>query len=161
MASWNPNWRRSNVLVLPVATLHDAIIEASVNIGEEESGSVSRRDRFGIRAAAYSLRLERVITSVSDVLYVTDEERDSLGYDIENTSVEPSRLIVSVGSPLPEVTHSVIGELHYRFERSRYEIQYWGLIDLTLAPKAEYLRLRQLDYPRLIEKSPKSAVDVV
>jgi hypothetical protein len=149
--SWNPEWRRGASLVIPVEVLRRALVEIPVSLAPDGDGSSSRsRDGYASRAVAYSLRLERKRHGVETVLYVVDEERDELGYDLEDISVEPSRLIRCVGTGTRE--REWLLSLPPANREVGYETHYWGEINLDRPPRDEYLALRRMGYPLVRNK---------
>jgi hypothetical protein len=150
--SWNWKWRINADFVMPVDVLQRALVEIPLTLGPYgESQIAGSRDGYMSRAAAYSLRLERKKRGVERVLYVADEERDELGYDLEDISVNPSRLIRCIGSGIKQdewllTSPSTDSEI-------RCDIHYWGEISLGRPPRDEYLILRRMGYPRVKGKN--------
>ena len=149
---WRPDWRAGSDLVVPVEALRAVLIDATMQIADSRPSWVEERERVGQRAEAYSLRRERELHGVTAILHVSRDVGDSLGYDLEDVSVHPSRLIECKGSRSRLVRFILTAR-----ERSvaseypqRYEIQYWGEIALDSSPEDEYFRLLGAGYPRVI-----------
>jgi hypothetical protein len=147
--SWVPPWRDGQYLVVPLAALQGAAETAALYLAEERPEWLERRERVGVRAEAYSLRYERRRHGAGHVVHASREYGDHLGYDIEDGSHPPSRLIEVKGSAAATVRF-VLTEREAQTAREsgdRYEIQFWGNIRLELEPASEYAALRSHGYP--------------
>lgn len=160
VVGWQPAWRDGEYFVVPVAVVQTAMTGAAMLIADGRPDWVLERERVGHRAEAYSLRMEREDRGAGALLHVSRDEGDQFGYDLEDVSTQPSRLIECKGSR--SITTIFIMSAHElavaRRERRRYEIHYWGQIDLRRTPEADYEELRRADYPRVIP-DPIDAID--
>jgi hypothetical protein len=108
---------------------------------------VEAQARVGKRAEQYSLLSERM-KNAGQVLYVA-AERDDAGYDIEVVEPGGVRYIEVKGSrsesPAFNLTLRELREAERRGQR--YEIQFWGGIDLALGMVREYEALTAKGYP--------------
>lgn len=149
---WRPDWREGNVFVVPVDALEAVMIDVALEIAEARPIWVVEREHVGQRAEAYSLRRERELRGAAAILHVSRDVGDSLGYDLEDVSVRPSRLIECKGSRSNQIHFVLTARERDAANRyaERYEIQYWGEIVLDLPPENEYLKLLQAGYPRII-----------
>jgi hypothetical protein len=113
---------------------------------------VAERNRVGWRAELYSLRLERSLLGPKRVLHISRDAGDQFGYDIEAIEAEGSRLIEVKGSRSAVLSFTLSAqELDVaRARAGRYEIQFWGEIELGAQPAEEYGKLRSRGYPIVI-----------
>jgi hypothetical protein len=103
----------------------------------------------GDRAEMYSYRLERLNAQDVSAIHWVSREDERLGYDVEDVSKVPSRLIEVKGSG-GQRTRFFLSANEWRVAHSeelRFEIQYWGEIDLSVPPEREYEDLRQRGFP--------------
>jgi hypothetical protein len=99
VVGWVPEWRNEDkLLVVPLEALEAAMKAAALEIAAGRPAWVEEREEVGRRAEAYSLRHEREAHGIVGVLYVSRDEGDGFGYDLENRTVEPPRLIECKGS---------------------------------------------------------------
>lgn len=103
----------------------------------------------GDRAELYSYRLERLRTADASSIRWVSREDDRLGYDIEDASRSPTRLIEVKGSgrDLPRFFLSANEWRVAHVESSRHEIHFWGGIDLGRPTHREYDLLREQGFP--------------
>jgi hypothetical protein len=116
----------------------------------ETSSAARERQRVGERAEYYSWLLERT-TGAEQVFWVA-RERDDLGYDIEDRRTDPPRRIEVKGRRDRIVTF-MLSDNEWRSaqaHRLRYEIQFWGGIDLNRTPSEEFILLRAEGWPLII-----------
>jgi hypothetical protein len=114
------------------------------------------RERKGVgdRAEMYTVHYERTrVTNRSAVVWVA-RDTDSLGYDVEDRSQSPSRCIEVKGRrDREEIFFMSQNEMNRARELSgRYEVHFWGGIDLSRDPATEYSALRAEGYPLVIER---------
>ncbi len=111
----------------------------------------AQRKQVGDRAEMYSLQTERVKAGASLVVWVARDD-DGLGYDIEDRSVNPFRCIEVKGRRDVEVKFFLTENEWAKGQElgSRYEIHFWGEIDLNREPSVEYAALRATGYPLVI-----------
>lgn len=106
----------------------------------------------GDRAELYTVQFERSKTAPPLISWAA-RDSDSLGFDVEDRSTSPTRCIEVKGS---RDTELIFFLSETEFEKanelgSRYELQFWGGIDLSVDPSAEYALLRSKGYPTRIE----------
>ncbi len=108
----------------------------------------AERKAVGNRAEMYTVQFERTLASPSLILWVA-RDSDALGFDVEDRSVMPSRCIEVKGRRDREVVF-YLSEREWEKARElkdRYEVQFWGGIDLQIEPAVEYTLLRENGYP--------------
>lgn len=108
----------------------------------------AERKEVGNRAEMYTVQLERTMGSPSQIRWVA-RDSDSLGFDVEDVSGSPSRCIEVKGRRDSEIIF-YLSEQEWEKARAigdRYEIQFWGGIDLSIEPAIEYSLLRANGYP--------------
>ena len=105
----------------------------------------------GNRAEAYSLQFESTRVPFS-LLTWTSQDSDRFGYDIEDRSQQPSRLIEVKGKRDQSILFYLSENQLKRatIARNRYEVHFWGNIDLSMDPEVEYQHLRDSGYPLVI-----------
>jgi Domain of unknown function (DUF3883) len=152
-ASWVPGWRDGERLVLPKPLLEQATTRGAMEIAGGRPDWVRKREEVGHRAEAYSLRLEREARGPAAILHVSRDRGDGYGYDLEDVSRQPTRLIECKGSRSKGVSFILsANELAAaKAEPERFELHYWGGIELNRDPEQEYELLRQQGYPLVIE----------
>ena len=145
--------------VVPLDALQVAMVGAAMEIADGRPNWVEDRERVGHRAEAYSLRLEREQHGAGAVLHVSRDEGDQFGYDLEDISIEPSRLIECKGSRSRNVSFVMsVNELAVAGQHpDRYEIHFWGCIDLGRSATEEYVNLRETGGPIVI-RDPAGAI---
>jgi hypothetical protein len=123
--------------------------------------SQGRDERYrldvGDRAEFYSYRLERLAASDASSIRWVSREDDRLGYDIENVEEKPTRLIEVKGSggSLPRFFLSANEWRVAHLETPRYEIHFWGEIDLGRPHHVEYDILREKGFPIVYRNLPR------
>lgn len=159
VVGWQPEWRAEAHLVVPIDVLHVAMADAAMEIADGRPEWVEERERVGHRAEAYSLRLEREQRGSGAILHVSRDEGDQFGYDLEDTSTNPSRLIECKGSRSHALRFVLSrNELGAADEHpDRYEIHFWGRINLGRSPAEDYAALRTAGYPTVI-RDPAGAI---
>ena len=157
---WQPAWRTGDEFVVPLNALNVAMAAAAMEIADGRPDWVEDRERVGRRAEAYSLRLERELHGAGAILHVSRDEGDQFGYDLEDTSTEPSRLIECKGSRSSVLSFVMsANELNVaRRSPERYEVQYWGGVTLGRTPQEDYSALIAAGYPIVIQ-DPAGALD--
>src|SRR5260370_5682502 len=113
---------------------------------------VADQKAVGDRAELYTVQFERTRTIPSLISWVA-RDSDSLGFDVEDRSTSPTRCIEVKGSRDTELMF-FLSEAEFEKANeigSRYELQFWGGIDLSVDPSAEYVLLRAKGYPTRIE----------
>ena len=109
----------------------------------------TKRVEVGDRAEMYSYQLERLRASDASSIRWVSRENDNLGYDVEDVGQEPSRLIEVKGSGGVPVRFFLSAN-EWRTAHAqphRFEIHYWGEIDLNRTPQKEFDLLRALGFP--------------
>lgn len=160
VVGWQPAWRTEDEFVVPLDALKAAMAGAAMEIADGRPGWIEERERVGHRAEAYSLRLERDLSGPGAILHVSRDEGDQFGYDLEDISNEPSRLIECKGSRSTTVSFVMsTNELDVAGRNpDRYEIHFWGGISLRRSPEEEYAALRNASYP-IVFRDPAGAID--
>jgi hypothetical protein len=158
--AWQPAWRRRDHFVVPLDALQLAMVGAAMEIADGRPDWVEGRERVGHRAEAYSLRVEREEHGPGAILHVSRDEGDRFGYDLEDVSIEPSRLIECKGSRATALSFVMsANELAVAGEHpDRYEIHYWGGVDLGRTPDEDFAALREAGYPTVI-RDPAGAIE--
>jgi hypothetical protein len=120
----------------------------------------AERKEVGNRAEMYTVQLERTLVSPSDILWVA-RDSDALGFDVEDVSVAPSRCIEVKGRRDRDIVFYFTEQEWEKAQslKQRYEVQFWGGIDLTVEPAVEYSLLRANGYP-LIFKNPAAQLGI-
>lgn len=159
VVGWRPTWRTDDHFVVPLDALQVAMAGAAMEIADGRPDWVEDRERVGHRAEAYSLRLEREQHGPGAILHVSRDEGDRFGHDLEDISSDPSRLIECKGSRSGALAFVMsANELAVASEQpDRYEIQYWGAINLARSPIEDYTALRGAGYPTVI-RDPAGAI---
>ncbi len=109
----------------------------------------SLRLKVGDRAELYTYQLERLRRGDASSIRWVSRENQNLGYDVEDVSESPSRLIEVKGSGGAPVRFFLsVNEWRVaHLEARRFEIHYWGEIDLNLTPQKDFDRLRGRGFP--------------
>jgi hypothetical protein len=118
----------------------------------------AERKAVGNRAEMYTVQLERTRVSPSKILWVA-RDSDSLGFDVEDTSVSPTRCIEVKGRRDNDVVF-YLSEREWEKAQElgdRYEVHFWGEIDLATEPAVEYALLRNNGYP-VVFKNPATLI---
>src|SRR5258708_16629693 len=113
---------------------------------------VADQKAVGDRAELYTVQFERSRIVPSLISWVS-RDSDSLGFDVEDRSTSPTRCIEVKGSHDTELMF-FLSETEFEKANeigSRYELQFWGGIDLSVDPSAEYALLRAKGYPTRLE----------
>jgi len=110
------------------------------------------RQKIGLRAEMYTVQTEKhTAVDPTSIAWVA-RDSDSLGYDVEDRTQHPSRCIEVKGSREASPIF-FLSENEWRRATelgSRYEVQFWGEIDLGREPSIEYPILRSAGYPIVI-----------
>lgn len=114
------------------------------------------RKTVGNRGELYSYQFEKLrAASPSDIVWVS-QDNEALGYDVEDRSERPYRRIEvkASGGRLIRffLSDNEFGRAHD--DPERYEVQFWGGIDLGSNPADEFRRLRQQSYPIIFRDLP-------
>lgn len=160
VVGWQPGWRADDDFVIPVEVLEVAMTGAAMEVADGRADWVEERERVGHRAEAYSLRLGRERHGPAAILHVSRDEGDRFGYDLEDLSSVPSRLIECKGSRSATLSFVIsANELAVaRAHPRRYEIHYWGEINLGRRPDEDYATLREAGYPTVL-RDPAGAIE--
>ena len=111
--------------------------------------SADPKKEVGNRGEAYSFQFERERANDPKLIKWVAHDDDSLGYDIEDQGVNPTRLIEVKGSRLAEARF-IITASEWRVAQDvgdRYEVHFWGEINLSRSRVREYKQLRAAGYP--------------
>ena len=114
------------------------------------------RKTIGNRGELYSYQFERLAAeTASDIVWVARDD-ETLGYDIEDRSIQPRRRI-EVKASGDTTVRFFLSDNEWRKAHENpqhYEIHFWGGIDLAANPAEEFQRLRGLGYPRVFVDLP-------
>lgn len=157
---WQPEWRTNDHFVVPFDALQVAMAGAAMEIADSRPDWVEERERVGHRAEAYSLRLGREQHGPGAILHVSRDEGDQVGYDLEDISLSPPRFIECKGSRATMLSFVMsVNEMAVAGEHpDRYEIHYWGGVNLGRGPDEDYAALRKAGYPTVI-RDPAGAIE--
>jgi len=114
---------------------------------------ILERLAVGDRAEAYTVQYERSQVDDPGVVHWVSKESDALGWDVEDRSRLPSRCIEVKGRRDATITFYLTANELKQAEAlgPRYELQFWGGINLQEDPADEYRRLRASGYPLRFE----------
>ncbi|MGA7413480.1 MAG: DUF3883 domain-containing protein [Bryobacteraceae bacterium] len=109
----------------------------------------------------YSLQFEKTKSADSYQLFWVARDSDSLGWDIEDRSVEPLRCIEVKGRRDHEVLFFLSDNEWSKAKQvgDKYEVHFWGGIDLAREPAVEYAHLTAAGYPLVIRNLPLQISD--
>jgi hypothetical protein len=150
--TWNPAWRDSDHVLVPVAVFEDGLSSAALEIPTTRARWIEEREEVGRRAEGYTLRLAYVMNGARHVLHASREGGDGLGYDIEVTF--PSRRFIEAkGSRSEKIVFVMSRNELATAEKAgpAYEIHFWGGIDLTKSPVDEFPNLVRQGWPTVIK----------
>lgn len=120
----------------------------------EQPAWADERKAVGDRAEMYSVQRERDKVANKSAIVWVSRDSDLLGWDVEDRSVNPHRLIEVKGrrdeNPVFYMSENEWRKAH-EFH-TRYEIHFWGGIDLNRDPSKEYETLRVAGYPLVLVK---------
>ncbi len=127
----------------------------------EEPTWVRERKAVGDRAEMYTVQLERTTRNPSEIAWVARDD-DTLGYDVEDRSTAPPRCIEVKGRRDAQVVFYMSANEWRRAQQlgENYEVHFWGEINLSRQPGAEYAALRALGYPRVYQDFAESSEDL-
>jgi len=111
----------------------------------------AERKEVGNRAEMYTVQFERTRVGATSIFWVA-RDSDSLGWDVEDRSMNPYRCIEVKGRRETEVLF-YLSENEWSKAQTlgpNYEVQFWGGIDLMIDPAVEYSKLRASGYPIVI-----------
>lgn len=154
LLTWWPEVQQHPFLFLSQEMVNElSSVWALRSPAEELPSWVTQRRRVGIRAESYSVQMERSKVSNPTLIAWVSKDSDTLGWDIENRSNNPYRLIEVKGSRndaivfyLTENEWKKANEL-----KPQYVVHFWGEIDLNRDEPIEYSSLRAAGYPIVIE----------
>ncbi len=113
---------------------------------------MSERRRVGNRAELYSVQRERSEAQDASAIAWVAKDSDSFGWDIEDRTATPYRRIEVKGSrgekPVFFLSENELKQAS--IYGSKYEVQFWGKIDLQREQSSEYASLRALGFPIVI-----------
>lgn len=122
---------------------------------------LDERRRVGHLGELFSWNRERGAAADPFRVSWVSRDDDSLGYDIEDLNAGPSRCIEVKGSRGTVVQFNMSSNEMKQARRlgARYEIQFWGELDLEADPAAQYASLILAGYP-LVILDPVAEFDV-
>jgi len=114
---------------------------------------VEDQKMVGNRAETYSVKWERTRASDPRLIAHVAPDSDTLGWDVEDRSSTELRRIEVKGRRSAEMIFNLSeNELKKAKEHgTRYELQFWGEIDLNTDAEIEYASLTAAGYPTCIE----------
>lgn len=118
------------------------------------------RKEVGTRGELYTYRLERLMAAESSRIRWVARDDEGLGYDIEDVTAVPSRKIEVKASTVEDVRFYLSANEWSRAEENadRYEVQFWGGVNLSRAPAEDFAALRAAGYP-IIFRDLQTRVD--
>jgi hypothetical protein len=111
----------------------------------------AERKAVGDRAEMYTVQFERTRVGPASIFWVA-RDSDSLGWDVEDRSMNPHRCIEVKGRREKEFLF-YLSENEWSKAQAlgpNYEVHFWGGIDLTIDPAVEYSKLCASGYPIVI-----------
>jgi hypothetical protein len=135
------------------ASLKEEITEIWVLLPTRPVAKEDRRKAIGDRGELYSYRPERLCAADISSIRWDAQDDDTLGHDIEDSSVDPHRRIEVKASSSAEPRSFLSAnewEMAHRHGRS-YEVHFWGTVDLEQDPAQEYSRLRAAGSPTIYQ----------
>jgi hypothetical protein len=140
-----------------VTVARDVYVPAEVAKELADPWSLIRRDGYnrdikkviGERAELYTYLQERRLADDPSSIRWVSRDDDDLGFDVEDLSTSPSRRIEVKGTSgaLTRFYMSTHEWAVAHEEPQRYEVQFWGRIDLERQERSEFQQLRKLGYP--------------
>lgn len=122
----------------------------------DDSVTDAIRKTIGDRGELYSYQHERLAADrPSDIVWVARDD-SNLGYDIEDRSSTPPRRI-EVKASGDTAVRFLLSDNEWRKAHDNpgtYAVQFWGGVDLNVAPAQEYSRLRARGYPLIFLDLP-------
>jgi hypothetical protein len=111
----------------------------------------AKKNEVGFRAELYSYQLERLTADDASLIAWVSRDDQGLGYDLEDRTPAAPRVIEVKGSGGNAVRFYLSANEYRRAEQyaEKYEVQFWGGIDLQRPPQSEFQALRGMGYPRL------------
>lgn len=137
------------------AALVEELVDVWALLPERTPAAEDPRKAVGDRGELYSYRLERLRSEDSGKVHWVARDDETLGYDIEDLSVNPQRRIEAKASASRDrrfILSANEWNVAHR-EPENYEIHLWGEIDLSRSPVEEYQTLRAAGYP-IVYKNP-------
>lgn len=143
------------------ASLGEEITEIWALLPARPKAKYDRRKAIGDRGELYSYRLERLRTANTNSIRWVAQDDDALGYDIEDSSIDPHRRIEVKASRSAEPRFFLSAnewDVAHRYGGS-YEVHFWGTVDLEQDPAQEYSRLRAAGYPTIYKDIAQQLAD--
>ena len=157
-----PDVRRNGGLRIP-PDVADMLGKVWALLPQRDERDEGGRKAVGDRGELYTYQLERERTTrMASVRWVARDD-ETLGYDVENLEVDPSRKIevkASVGEDIKFYLSANEWRQAHRYGEF-YEIQFWATISIGTPPQKEYQRLRELGYPKVYQNVAKLLSDGV
>lgn len=122
-----------------------------------DSAADAIRKTIGNRGELYSYQLERLrAEQPSNIVWVSRDD-DRLGYDIEDRGENPRRRI-EVKASGDDVVRFFMSDNEWRRaheDPDRFEVQFWGGVDLGTEPADEFSRLCDAGFPIVFKNLPE------
>jgi len=122
----------------------------------DEGGQDAIRKDIGNRGELYSYQYERLnAVDESKIAWVAQDDQN-LGYDIEDRSADPRRRIEVKASGGTLITFLLSDNEWTKAHEDpdKYEVHFWGGVDLNSDAAEEYERLRGEGYPHVFVNLP-------
>ncbi len=112
----------------------------------------AERKAVGDRAEMYTVQYKRTLVDPSLIVWVS-RDSDGFGYDVEDRSDALTRCIEVKGRREADVVFYISDNEWQKAQElgARYEVHFWGGIDLSVEPAIEYSALRANGYPVVIQ----------
>lgn len=122
---------------------------------------VSDRKRVGDRAEMYTVQWERDRVGDPTAIAWVSRVSDSLGWDVEDHSIDPYRRIEAKGSRQSDrMFHMSTNEWSKAHELGPlYDVYFWAEINLNEDPTIEYVRLLRGGYPIVVPDLAKAVAE--
>lgn len=154
LALWPSVQLSQSILVVPPDLLSELTsVWALLPPPAEIPAFALERKRVGDRAEMYSVQAERSRAIDPSLIAWVARESDTLGWDVEDRSITPYRCIEVKGRRDEDVIF-YLSENEWKQAQElgpRYEVHFWGSIDLGRDPALEYAALRAEGYPLVLK----------
>jgi uncharacterized protein DUF3883 len=139
-------------LRVPVELLHEleAVWSLLPPAIPDDNGADVIRKSIGNRGELYSYQFERLRAIVASNIVWVARDDDDLGFDIEDRTTPRRRIEVKAsGDRVVRFLMSTNEWARAQEDPDRYEIHFWGGLDLNVTPSEEFTKLRSSGFPRI------------